>query len=379
MLPPSEAISPSITALLKASSDTPSWRFLSDPMILEGMGLIQGTHWRATLEYSSEGHGIEWYVWESGTQGKGSPWHFHAHVETVIHTENGVTLKALEPLGKTLSIVEHQLSAHAQLALTTGWQWHLIPITPDGSARPLLPEDAHAELPLLDGSSIPWAKLLGDVAHRHQVPPTFKQYEWHPTNLSSTPVRLGDDTHYLLVEPLTNPTSQLQLSYTMPAMAHPLLAMTRYEWHAPSQEQLMAWHQSMVQEGVGEASYPDTLTARTFGFVEDLAPIQARGLAKGVRYDNTLGLYRTLHTTHSNTLQPLRHDQEPLSHKVLDLLGDMMLLGKGHSPIRLPLKLTCCNAGHGLHVALVQQLLTWLEAGILQEVPPQEACGAVHP
>jgi UDP-3-O-acyl-N-acetylglucosamine deacetylase len=350
---------------------------------VEGIGLLRGTYWRAWAESTAEEKGIGWYVYPEGISGASAPyWHFQATHTNVIHTENGVTLQDTQATGKTLSIVEHQLSSHAQLGLSSGVRWHLVPIHPDGTPRHLEPHDTFAELPLLDGSATVWTHYLqSHPSFSHTLPAQAAwQYHWHIPSaslLGSEGFLLGGANRFIHILPhamahaMEGTSTPLKVCYHMPAMAHhPALHMPEgYVWEAPSQKAQEATTELLE---ILNITTSEINTARTFGFMEDLETLQARGLAKGVREDNTLGLYRTPPQPNIHTLQALRHPHEPLAHKVLDLLGDLMLLGEGHQPTQLPLTLVCHNAGHGLHVALVKQLTIWLEEGVLRRNAVQE-------
>ena len=61
----------------------------------------------------------------------------------------------------------------------------------------------------------------------------------------------------------------------------------------------------------------EIIEARTFGFFKDLKKYQMLGFAKGVTIDNTVGLKDEGFTTE------LRSENEPIKHKILDLIGDL--------------------------------------------------------
>jgi UDP-3-O-acyl-N-acetylglucosamine deacetylase len=68
--------------------------------------------------------------------------------------------------------------------------------------------------------------------------------------------------------------------------------------------------------------------ARTFGFLRDAPRLHAAGLALGASPANTL-IYDDAGVPRS----PLRFPDEPAHHKLLDLLGDLALLG---APLQAP-------------------------------------------
>jgi UDP-3-O-[3-hydroxymyristoyl] N-acetylglucosamine deacetylase len=87
--------------------------------------------------------------------------------------------------------------------------------------------------------------------------------------------------------------------------------------------------------------------ARTFGSREDEQTLRTMGLIRGASRDNCVVLSR-------NGLEnpPLRFDDEFVRHKVLDLIGDLALLGK-----QILGNVVADRAGHAMHTALVSRLL----------------------
>ena len=86
--------------------------------------------------------------------------------------------------------------------------------------------------------------------------------------------------------------------------------------------------------------------ARTFGFADQIEQLKQSGLIKGGSLDNALVCDR------SGWLNPpLRFENEPVRHKLLDLIGDLSLLGTIPQAHFLAYK-----ASHKLHVQLAQAL-----------------------
>ena len=89
--------------------------------------------------------------------------------------------------------------------------------------------------------------------------------------------------------------------------------------------------------------------ARTFGFVEQVEHLWANGLALG----GTLESVIAIHWDRQSILneEGLRFDDEFVRHKVLDLIGDLALLGSpvlGH--------VFADRSGHGMHLGLMQAI-----------------------
>ena len=96
----------------------------------------------------------------------------------------------------------------------------------------------------------------------------------------------------------------------------------------------------------GRAAYEETIApARTWGYERDAAALRARGMALGATLENTLVI------GDGGFLNPPRFPNEAARHKLLDLLGDLALLGR---PIRG--RVVVVRGGHRLHVALARAL-----------------------
>jgi UDP-3-O-[3-hydroxymyristoyl] N-acetylglucosamine deacetylase len=91
--------------------------------------------------------------------------------------------------------------------------------------------------------------------------------------------------------------------------------------------------------------------ARTFGFLREVEALRARGLARGGSLQNAVVL-----DDEGILSGPLRFRDEFVRHKVLDLLGDLALLGRplhGH--------ILAQKAGHALHIELGRAILQAVE------------------
>lgn len=85
--------------------------------------------------------------------------------------------------------------------------------------------------------------------------------------------------------------------------------------------------------------------ARTFGDIEELDELKSQGLALGASLKNALAI------GDSGYVNAARFPDEPVRHKVLDLVGDLALLGR---PINGFFK--CAKSGHKLNAALAKKL-----------------------
>ena len=118
------------------------------------------------------------------------------------------------------------------------------------------------------------------------------------------------------------------------------------------------------------ADYPaEIASARTFCFVREIAYLMSRGLIKGGDLENALVIYEYPITqeamdqltdalgqprqdaTKLGYISPLKFENEPARHKLLDIIGDFSLLG-----VRLQGKVSAYRPGHGPNTECVRFL-----------------------
>lgn len=118
------------------------------------------------------------------------------------------------------------------------------------------------------------------------------------------------------------------------------------------------------------ADYPaDIASARTFCFVREIEPLLRVGLIKGGDLKNALVIYETelsqagmnyfcdkmgqprLDAKKLGYLSPLNYPNEPARHKLLDVIGDLSLLG-----LRLQGRVTAYKPGHTFNTQCVRRL-----------------------
>lgn len=110
-------------------------------------------------------------------------------------------------------------------------------------------------------------------------------------------------------------------------------------------------------------------SARTFCFVREIEPLLRMGLIKGGDLQNALVIYETpmsqegmdymtdklgqprFDATKLGYLSPLHYQNEPSRHKLLDLIGDMSLLG-----YRIQGKMMAIRPGHTFNTQCCRQL-----------------------
>ena len=97
----------------------------------------------------------------------------------------------------------------------------------------------------------------------------------------------------------------------------------------------------------------DIARARTFGFTKDVEMMRVNGLGLGGGLDNAIVMddYKVLNAG------GLRYDDEFVKYKILDVMGDMYMLGKP-----LLASYSAFRSGHALNNKLVRELLSRTDA-----------------
>ncbi|HEY9763954.1 MAG TPA: UDP-3-O-acyl-N-acetylglucosamine deacetylase [Trichocoleus sp.] len=182
------------------------------------------------------------------------------------------------------------------------------------------------EVPLLDGSAKVWVEAILEANPTPQSAPKrgFRV---------NTPITVYDGDAFVSALPSPETRFTYGIDFEVPAIGN--------QWHS--------WLWSDQESVFAEAVAP----ARTFGLAHQIEYLRSQGLIKGGSLDNALvcGQEGWLNP-------PLRFDNEPARHKLLDLIGDISLLGQ------LPLgHVIAFKASHRLHVQLAQALQKILSPG----------------
>ena len=122
-------------------------------------------------------------------------------------------------------------------------------------------------------------------------------------------------------------------------------------------------HQSRTLRLTEESFVDEIAPARTFGFLKEVELLRQKGLALGGSLDNAIVLGETGVLNSS-----LRFEDEFVRHKILDVIGDLALVGYpmiGH--------LVAHRGGHALHATFAKRILEETDAWRLVESPVEPA------
>ncbi len=187
------------------------------------------------------------------------------------------------------------------------------------------------EVPLLDGSAKNWVEAIqavGVVAQDGEGKANPTSLLPHSLTLSKfviqEPVWVYQGDAFVAALPAPTLRFTYGIDFDLPAIGN--------QWYSWTPE----------EEHFADAIAP----ARTFGLAHQVEQLQQAGLIKGGSLENALVC------SESGWLNPpLRFSNEPARHKLLDLVGDLSLLGTFPVAHFLAYK-----ASHHLHVQLAQKL-----------------------
>jgi len=271
-------------------------RTIGQNTVLYGLGLHSGRRTGMSLQPLPPDHGIHFVTLPTNTR-------IPAHVASVGETTYATTLEGADEA--TISTVEHLLSALHAAGVTN------------------LLVKVHGEIPVLDGSALEFCHTLEEVGVEDQPAPRCEVVIDRPYEVT------GEEGKSLRVEPYDGFAISYLLRYPPPV-----------------------GEQSYEYELTDFAAYKQEIApARTFGFLKDVKMMNELGLGSGGRIDNCIlvGEDEVINTE-------LRFTDEFVRHKILDIIGDLYLLGY---PLRG--KVTAKLSGHRFNIDLLRQIIT--EAG----------------
>ena len=193
------------------------------------------------------------------------------------------------------------------------------------------------ELPILDGSARPFVELIHRAGIRRQ-----RRARTYLRIRRELELREGDK--FIAVYP----SDSYSVSYSI-NFPHPLIGRETFSVELSDGKYLR-----------------DIAPARTFGSRQDEKVLRQMGLIRGASRENCIVLTRD-----GLENPPLRFADEFVRHKVLDLIGDLALIGK-----RILGSVVADRAGHAMHTALVSRILRdrslWEDTTVEEEpVPPR--------
>lgn len=281
---------------------------------IKGKGLHTGEEATLTLKPAPEGHGIVF----RRTDVYGKP---HVHLKPCGTADDLIRQTSLVDGNTQVHTPEHILSALCGLGIDN------VEIDLDGK-----------EVPILDGSAKHYANLVQEAE----------------------PVEQEKEREYItLAEPVSvthNASSLIALPYD------------GFKITCTSADDRGIHTQHLSVELSSENYFSDIAAARTFTIYEDIEPLIKMGKIQGGSLDCAI----VIRGNKILSKEPLRFQDEFVRHKILDIIGDLALLGK---PIKA--HIVAVRPGHALNNKLVRKIAQQVEER--SKAPAADSSKAVAP
>jgi UDP-3-O-[3-hydroxymyristoyl] N-acetylglucosamine deacetylase len=270
-------------------------RTLKKRVDLEGVGIHSGKISRVSLVPAPADTGIVFLPVEPMNERKG----VRAHIDNLLFTNNAVTIGCN---GFNIQTIEHFMATFFAYDITNLY------ILVEGP-----------ELPILDGSA-------GTIVEAIEAAGVHMQNAFCELFHVPYPVWVERDGRYLIALP----GDDFKVTYTIDFASKSRAVGTQTA------------HFTIDQKTFRES----IAAARTFGFSEDLEVMKMNNLALGGTLENAL-----LFTREKLVNDQLRFSNECVRHKILDLIGDLALMGT-----KLMGHFIAHKAGHSMDAELVHKL-----------------------
>lgn len=291
---------------------------LSESFTVEGKGLHTGAVISATFCPAPAGHGYKF----QRTDLENEPV-VDAVADNIVATNRGTVV------GKgdvTISTIEHALAA----LYAAGIDDVLIKLN-------------GAEMPILDGS----ARIYADAIAKAGLTELAADKEFYVVK-HKIEVSDPESGSKIMILPDDEFSVEVKVNFNSPVLSNQYASME---------------HIDEFGAGISDA--------RTFVFVREIEPLVEAGLIKGGDLDNAIVIYDStmdqaqldhiadlMNAEHRHVSQfgyvnpnPLKHENEPARHKLLDLVGDMALIGR---PLKG--KVIATKPGHSINAKLTKKI-----------------------
>ena len=274
---------------------------LAGPAICAGVGVHSGERVRLSIRPAPAGHGVVFVRADVRDRDNRVP----VSGEAVVDARLNTTIANAE--GVTVSTIEHLMAALAALGVSNAV------IELDGP-----------ELPIMDGSALPFVQLLDRAGFRRQeTPQRFIEV--------LEPIEVVEGDKWARLTPCDRYEMAFEIDFDTAVIGN-----------------------QRVDFVVDERTFRDEIcAARTFGFAHEVEALRRAGLARGGSLENAVVI------DGDAILNPggLRMEREFVRHKALDAIGDLYVLG---APLLA--RYEGFKGGHALNNKLVRELLARPEA-----------------
>lgn len=296
---------------------------LNDSFTLSGKGLHTGAQIEATFCPAPDNHGYKFQRVDLEDQPV-----IDALAENVVATNRGTVIAKGDA---SVSTIEHAMAA----------------LYAAGIDNCLIKVNA-PELPILDGSAKPYVEMIAKVGITEQT--ADKEYYIVRHKIEVTDEESGSK---ITILPDDHFSVDVKISFESSVLSNQFASMDQIETFADS-----------------------IAPSRTFVFVREIEPLVSAGLIKGGDLENAIVIYDTelpqdrldhiadlMDSPHRQVKsfgyinpRPLSHDNEPARHKLIDLIGDIALIGR---PLKG--KVIATKPGHTINSVLAKKIRNMLK------------------
>lgn len=287
-------------------------RTISDKVELEGIGLHTGNNISLKLMPAEEDSGIRFIRTDLPDRPV-----IEALARNLTEASKSLRRTSIGRNGVEIHTIEHLLATLSGLSIDN-----------------MTIEINGPELPGLDGSAEGFVKAIKKAGIKQQDKPR-KEF------CVREPISVQEGDSFLIILPDVN----FKISYTL---------------DYPSTNFRTQYGHFLINSGIYEK---ELAPSRTFCLEEEVEHLRSLGLGKGASLDNTVVVGKK-----GIVSGRLRFEDEFLRHKVLDIIGDLYLLGhqiKGH--------IIAVKSGHALNIELLYKIMSRIEAfekdSALKETP----------
>lgn len=291
---------------------------IKEAFTLTGKGLHTGMDITATFLPAADNHGYKFQRMDV----EGQPV-IDALAENVVETTRGTVIATGDV---KVSTIEHSMAA----LYAAGIDNCLIQVN-------------GPEMPILDGSSLPYVEKITEVGLEEQK----------------------SDKEYYVVKQRIDVKDEATGASIMLLPDEELSIDVMVEFNSP-----VLNNQFASLEHIDDFN-KEIASSRTFVFVREVEPLLKNNLIKGGDLDNAIVIYDApmdqkeldhladlMNVPHKHVAEfgfinnrPLSHENEPARHKLLDLLGDLALIGR---PLKA--KVIATKPGHTLNTSLSRKI-----------------------
>jgi UDP-3-O-[3-hydroxymyristoyl] N-acetylglucosamine deacetylase len=292
-------------------------RTIAEKISCTGIGLHSGALVQMTLHPARANSGITFVRCDLSY-----PVEIPVNTASVVSTEYATTVGRGDV---TVSTVEHLLAALYGMGIDN-----------------LRIEINAPEVPIMDGSAAPFVHLIRAAG-------IFEQPQRRQEFRVRRPIEVRDGEKWIRV----SPSRSFSVSYSIDF------------------EHTSIGRQKLTHLEINDKLFDRKISrARTFGFAYEVEAMRAAGLARGGSLDNAI----VLDNDGVLNEEGLRFPDEFVRHKVLDLLGDLSILGmrlRGHVQVH--------RGGHDLHCKLLAAIVEAHREGAVMDAMELESMNSRAP